>query len=287
MPSGTLTIDPEFKNLIPPLTKEAYDGLEQKILAEGFDAERYGALTTWNGILVDGHNRYEICCKHHVQFKTLEMDFKSRDDVKLWIYMKHIGQRNLTSYQIGLIVLKIEPMIKAKAKENQIVRKGNQPGATSQKSAELSLIETAKELEKLSGISHDTIFKVRKIEQEATPEQKRRLSTGEAKVNAIYREIRPKGVKLAMPKPAKLETRGKEDKKISTELADIEDTYNSINISQFRLIINTFLHDMTPFVYMDDRYPLTPEADKTKMLEEIGYVEDVIEKIKKMTKGEL
>jgi hypothetical protein len=197
MPNRTLTIDGEFKNLIPPLTKEAYDGLEQKILAEGFDAERYGALTTWNGILVDGHNRYEICCKHCIQFKTLEMDFKSRDDVRLWVYMNHINKRNLTPYQIGLIVLKMEPMIKNMAKEKERERK-----TTLQKSEKSNMpeIQTAKELEKLSGISHDTIFKIRKIEQEATPEQKERLSKGDVKVNAIYKEIRPKEGKSAIPK---------------------------------------------------------------------------------------
>ena len=57
-----LTIDPEFKNLIPPLTSEEYAGLEESILAEGCR----DSLVAWHGILIDGHNRYEICEKYGI-----------------------------------------------------------------------------------------------------------------------------------------------------------------------------------------------------------------------------
>lgn len=55
-----------------------------------------------------------------------------------------------------------EPLIAARAKENQKVRKGNQPGAeaTSQKSAKLDKpIDTREEAAALAGVSHDTFHK--------------------------------------------------------------------------------------------------------------------------------
>ena len=47
-----LIIDPEFKELIPPLTAEEYSGLEQSIIAEGCREP----IITWDNIIIDGHN---------------------------------------------------------------------------------------------------------------------------------------------------------------------------------------------------------------------------------------
>jgi len=66
-----LRIDSEFKNLIPPLTEEEYKGLENSILSEGCRDN----LVTWNDILIDGHNRYEICQKHNIEFTTINTPF--------------------------------------------------------------------------------------------------------------------------------------------------------------------------------------------------------------------
>ena len=62
---GILKIDPEFKSLIPPLTPDERAGLEASILTEGCR----DALIVWGDILIDGHNRYEICTKHNIPYK--------------------------------------------------------------------------------------------------------------------------------------------------------------------------------------------------------------------------
>ena len=56
-----LVIDPEFADKIPPLTEEEYRLLEENILADG---KIISPLITWNGIIVDGHNRYRILQAH-------------------------------------------------------------------------------------------------------------------------------------------------------------------------------------------------------------------------------
>lgn len=106
-----LKIDPEFKNLIPPLTAEEYAGLEESIIAEGCR----DALILWDGILIDGHNRYEICTRHNIPFETTEMFFPSRDDVKLWMMKNQLSRRNLNDMQRIAIVRKCEDAVKAKA----------------------------------------------------------------------------------------------------------------------------------------------------------------------------
>lgn len=52
-----LRIDPEFESKIPPLREEELKQLEENILADGVVIN---PLIVWNGIIVDGHNRYRI-----------------------------------------------------------------------------------------------------------------------------------------------------------------------------------------------------------------------------------
>lgn len=87
-----LTIDDEFKTLIRPLFKAEYEQLEKNILKDGCR----DPLTTWNGILIDGHNRYSICQKHGIPFRVVEMEFSCRDEVIAWICANQLGRRNLT-----------------------------------------------------------------------------------------------------------------------------------------------------------------------------------------------
>lgn len=97
----TLYIDDEFKNLISPLSPKEYFQLEENILTDGC----INPIITWNDVIVDGHNRYEICKKHNLPFKTMAMFFESRDEVIAWICKNQLGRRNISDetrkYLIG------------------------------------------------------------------------------------------------------------------------------------------------------------------------------------------
>lgn len=160
-----LTIDAEFKSLIPALTHEEVSGLEASILAEGCRE----AIMRWNDTVVDGHNRYDICHRHGVLFRTSPLEFKDRNEAKIWIIKNQFSRRNLTITQRAELSLAIEPLIQARAKINQVARKGKQSGATSEKSPELA-IDTREEIAKLSGVSSNTISKVKTIKEKASPE---------------------------------------------------------------------------------------------------------------------
>ena len=67
----TLRIDKEFQNLIRPLFKNEYLQLETNLIADGCREP----IAVWNGIIVDGHNRYKICTEHQIPFAVEEMTF--------------------------------------------------------------------------------------------------------------------------------------------------------------------------------------------------------------------
>ena len=97
-----LTIDPEFANKIPPLREEELKQLEENILADGVVIN---PLIIWDGVLVDGHNRYRILQKHpEIQFTTYEKEFPDRYAAIAWICKNQLGRRNLTPYQFKYLM---------------------------------------------------------------------------------------------------------------------------------------------------------------------------------------
>ena len=93
----TLKVDPEFENKIPPLTQSEFEQLRDNILEDG---EVFEPIIIWNGIIVDGHNRWRILQEHpEIPFKTREMIFFDKWEAFDWMYKKQLGRRNLTSEQ--------------------------------------------------------------------------------------------------------------------------------------------------------------------------------------------
>jgi hypothetical protein len=92
-----IIIDEQFKSLLPALDKQTYAQLEESLLENGC----MHPLVLWDKILVDGHNRYEICQKHGIEFKTANKEFASRDEALIWIISTQVGRRNLTPMQLS------------------------------------------------------------------------------------------------------------------------------------------------------------------------------------------
>ena len=94
-------------------------------------------------------------------------------------------------YERARLALKLKPIIEQKAKENLKIYTGNQyEDAPYQKSDNIQKINTTKELAKTAGVSHDTIHKVEKIEEKATPEVKAKLISGDISINKAYTNIK-------------------------------------------------------------------------------------------------
>ena len=92
-----IIIDEDFKKLLPALDKETFTWLEGNMLAYGCQ----NPLALWEGILIDGHNRWEIIKKHGLEYNTISMDFDSRDDVIIWIISTQVSRRNLNPLQLS------------------------------------------------------------------------------------------------------------------------------------------------------------------------------------------
>jgi hypothetical protein len=90
-----VVVDEEFRSLIPPLSAAERSGLEQQLRVDG---RALVPLFVWKGhnLLLDGHNRLEICLKWKLPFAVLEIDLPDRDAAKAWILAHQADQRNLS-----------------------------------------------------------------------------------------------------------------------------------------------------------------------------------------------
>ena len=102
MNQTSIQIDPEFEQFIPPLLPEELKQLEENILKDG---AILNPLILWNGILVDGHNRYRIAQKHpEISYTTIERKFPDRYAALAWICRNQLGRRNLNKNQRSYLI---------------------------------------------------------------------------------------------------------------------------------------------------------------------------------------
>jgi len=218
----TLKIRDDFKNLIPPLSAEEFELLEASIKREGCR----DPIITWNDTIIDGHNRYAICIKHNIPFKTIEHSFEDDDEAKLWIIENQMARRNLTPYQRSVLALKSKDIIAKKAREKQIKEGkelGGNPTLLPNSAKGSQPINTRETLAKLAGVGHDTIAKVDYIQREAPKEIIAKLEKDEISIHEAYQKVRQIKKVQDVQKKA-------ENIKPSNDVVDIFNTDKKYNI---------------------------------------------------------
>ena len=192
-----ITVDPEFKSNIPPLSDEEFAQLEKNILADGCR----DPLVLWGQLLVDGHNRYAICTKHGLPFDTVQKEFASRDEALDWTDANQLGRRNLTPDQRSIIRGRRYNRTKKTMTES-----GSMKGKASAEVAQAPT-NTAATIAKAHGVSERTIKSdgkraeaIDKLARTA-PEQAKAVLDGKKRFNEVRREIKLDEVKEAAALP--------------------------------------------------------------------------------------
>jgi len=91
-----MLIDPKIQRLLRPLSADERAQLLASLQADGC----LQPLTVYRrddgqDVLLDGHNRYELCTEHGIEFETVEIDLEGRTPVK-WVIQHQLGRRNIT-----------------------------------------------------------------------------------------------------------------------------------------------------------------------------------------------
>ena len=157
--------------------------LEESILDEGVR----DPIVVWagHGTIVDGHNRYNIATENEISYEIREMEFSDEDAVIEWILRNQLARRNLTDYSRGELILRLETIEAAKARERMLA-------GVADPSAERQQGRTSEILGEKVQISPRQMAKIKVISEQASDEDKQALRNGESKIEPVYQKVKPK-----------------------------------------------------------------------------------------------
>jgi site-specific DNA-methyltransferase (adenine-specific) len=188
-----LEIKKEFKELIPPLTNEEFKQLEDNCLAEGIRDK----IITWNGFIIDGHNRYEIATRWNLEYESESKSFDNEIDVRIWMRNNQKGRRNLSkAWCIELELGNKEDLaLKGEAIRVEKISHFRQVGQTLSLNDNVSKHNTQKEIAKAVGVSTGMIG-MSEIVKSKSPELWEKAKQGEITVTTAYQEIKKEEKKV-------------------------------------------------------------------------------------------
>lgn len=189
-----LRIEKEFQEKIPPLTEAEFEQLRENILNDG---EVYEPIAVWNGIIVDGHNRWKVIQEHReIPYKIREMDFADKWAAFDWMYQKQLGRRNLSDEQKTYLLGKLYEA----RKHTRGGTGANQFNKQSRQNDDTASGRTVKNIAKEQGVGAKTVERAEHFAKgidraaEVDPKFKQEILSGEVKAHkAELAEIRKLG----------------------------------------------------------------------------------------------
>lgn len=193
-----LKIDKEFEDLLPVLSLEELENLENSIMQYGLldPIKIWQEPDTGEWIIIDGHNRYNILKKHNIDWHywqdyKIMSELETREDVKQWMFEQQLGRRNLSPEEKYDIVQKFKDMFQKKAKQNQ--------SSGGKGKSNLKKVNVQKEMAKATGISVGSYYKLDYIKKHGSEEINRQLHDKEISIDKAFQMVKN-------PKPTEKES---------------------------------------------------------------------------------
>lgn len=190
LPIDGIKIHQEYKDMAPEMLPNEFQTLKESIIRHGL---YYALVVNKEGILLDGHHRYDICKMIGIEPSIEVRRFDDDLHEKLFIYESACRRRNLNEWQKINLALSTEKVLKEIARQNTLANlKQNQNQNREQlpsRSNEL-VGDVAKTAAKSAGLSPATYKRARTIVEKGTEEQKQKLMLGKTSINKEYNVIR-------------------------------------------------------------------------------------------------
>ena len=206
-----LTINDEFRNLLPQLSDDEFSALEKNIVDEG---GIHSPIIVWNNTIIDGHNRYAICTKNNIKFHTEERRFSNEGEVKIWIIRNQFARRNINRFVRGELALKLK---------NELANIGKQHMADGLENS--TNLDTRLEIAKTANVSDNTIHRVEKILSSGNEDLIKKCREGEATVNEAYKSLKAPS---DMAQSGAVQTNSPVPSKVIAKLRNIAENANEI-----------------------------------------------------------
>ena len=197
-------------------------------------------------ILIDGHNRYEICTEHGIEFETQLLSFADRLHARVWIRKNQFDRRNLNDLarlelaegqasdlrEIGRakqvatlkqnakqqdsVLSTIDKTVSPEPQKESVIDKAVKP--------KIQAHDTRKEIAKQLGWSTGKVAMGQKVMKKAPTPVKEKIRSGEMSINQAYKEIKKderKEQQIEKERQLVIEAPETNDKYILTDAQDV------------------------------------------------------------------
>ena len=195
----SIIIKPELQALIPPLAEDERKQLEQNLIADGCREP----LVVWkNGdgeILLDGHNRHEICERNNIPFEVTHKEFDAEVDARIWMRENQVGRRNLTkAWSVDLqFENKKDLLAKGIGKREQNLKQNKHTEVLQNNKSEEEKLNTREEIAKAANVSPSTVAQAEQVKKKA-PELWEKAKAGDVSISAAYKDVKKQERKAAV-----------------------------------------------------------------------------------------
>src|SRR5918911_3591012 len=109
-------VNPEYASLVSELSPEEYESLKQSIKENGLHVP---IIVNQDGIILDGHHRYQACQELGIEPGMLVKEFKDKLVEQLFVIDCNLIRRQLNNFQRIELALKSKSILEATAKRNE------------------------------------------------------------------------------------------------------------------------------------------------------------------------
>lgn len=175
----------ELKSYLPMSKGNKYTELKEDIKKHGFRDE----ILVWQTpegkrLVVEGHTRVRIqrtlgCTS--IPYKEIKENFKSIDDIKLWMVRHQLQRRNLSNIERVKYAFMSKDAIQEQAREN-LARAG--------RGEDVESIDTYEEIAKLAGVGRTTVVRYNDVITKGSKTTIKQLYDGKLSISSAHAKIK-------------------------------------------------------------------------------------------------
>ena len=180
---GDINVNPEYEALVPPQTEEEYNRLKDSIAEVGLYEP---IVVNKQFTILDGHHRWRACRELETLPRFTVKHFETQLDEEIYVIETNVLRRQLNQYQKTLMGLKLEPLYREKAKQNQLSR--NEDGRFAPNGAN-GTIDTDKLVSQIIGLGERTYQRAKYVLRNGTVNQLKKFKQGKKRAGSLYKEI--------------------------------------------------------------------------------------------------
>lgn len=178
-----LKINPEYESLPPKLPKKEYEGLKFSIKQDGL----YVPITVNpEGVILDGHHRYEACLELGVEPKYEVKTFEDPLLEKKFVIEVNLRRRHLTTLQR---IEMAKPLIEIE-RELSKQRQGMRTDLLETSTKKLEEVGTLKRMAPKIGVSHETLRRGLLVLEKGSEKLKEKVRRGKTSIAYAYQSVR-------------------------------------------------------------------------------------------------